>query len=101
MDGHSCRTPSRRFACDVFPLVPSWCPADGLRRFATARTTAAVTAGNDDEPVDHLITRVAARYASVLDTYRALLDDISAEGQPSLAGLTIAVHQLRAWLPDD
>lgn len=74
---------------------------EDLGRAHRALTTAAVTAGNDNEPVDHLIERVAARYASTLAAYRALLEDIASEEQPSLAALIIAVHELRAGLPAD
>jgi glutamate dehydrogenase len=64
-----------------------------------ALTTAAVTAGSADEPVDDLIARVAARHAPMLDAYRALLDDIATDDRPSIAALTIAVRELGAALP--
>jgi glutamate dehydrogenase len=59
-----------------------------------ALTTAALTGGSDTEPVDELITQAASRHATMLDTYRTLLDDIANEGRPSLAALIIAVREL-------
>ncbi|MBR9991189.1 MAG: NAD-glutamate dehydrogenase [Gemmatimonadetes bacterium] len=61
-----------------------------------ALTTAAVHAGSDDEPVDDLIARVAARNAPMLDAYRDLLADIASDDRPSLAALSIAVRELGA-----
>jgi glutamate dehydrogenase len=66
-----------------------------------ALTTAVVTAGSDDEPVDDLLARVATSRAPMLDAYRALLDDIAADERPSLAALLIAVRELGAAAPKD
>ena len=70
---------------------------EDLGRAHRALTTAAVSAGDDDEPVDDLIARVAARNAPMLDAYRALLDDIASDDRPSLAALIIAVRELGAY----
>jgi glutamate dehydrogenase len=69
---------------------------EDLGRAHRALTTAAVTAGTDDDPVDDLIARVAVQHAPRLDAYRALLDDIASDERPSLAALTIAVRELGA-----
>jgi glutamate dehydrogenase len=67
---------------------------EDLGRAHRALTAAAVSDGSDDEPVDELLARVAARHGPMLDAYRALLDDIAADERPSLAALTIAVREL-------
>jgi glutamate dehydrogenase len=70
---------------------------EDLGRAHRTLTAAAVSAGSDDEPVDDLIGRVAARNGSMLDSYRALLDDIASDERPSLAALIIAVRELGSY----
>ncbi|MBW3553191.1 MAG: NAD-glutamate dehydrogenase [Gemmatimonadetes bacterium] len=72
---------------------------EDLGRAHRALTTAIVTAGADDEPVDDLLARVATRHAPMLDAFRALLDDVASDDRPSLAALTIAVRELEAVWP--
>jgi glutamate dehydrogenase len=69
---------------------------EDLGRVHRALTTAAVTAGSNDEPVDDMLARVAALHAPMLEAYRALLDDIASDERPSLAALIIAVRELAA-----
>ncbi|HSJ09048.1 MAG TPA: NAD-glutamate dehydrogenase domain-containing protein, partial [Longimicrobiales bacterium] len=69
---------------------------EDLGRAHRALTTAIVTENNGTESVDGLLTRVEARHASTLGTYRALLDDVATDDRPSLAALTIVVRELEA-----
>ena len=69
---------------------------EDLGRAHRALTTAVVTAGGDDEPIDDLLARVAAERTAMLDAFRALLDDVATDERPSLAALTIVVRELEA-----
>ena len=69
---------------------------EDLGRAHRALTTAVVNEGTDDESIGDLIARVAARHATMLADFRALLDDVATDERPSLAALTIALRQLES-----
>ena len=69
---------------------------EDLGRAHRAFTRAIVTAGSDNEPIEDLLARVRTRHAAMLQSLRALLDEIAVDERPSLAALTIAVRHIEA-----